>query len=182
VLCLLQLISREEAKRVSVVEYDVGNVNSIAQSIGNAGKIVLALGSTENGPKARLTAQDGLRVLEAAQLANSSHFVLISSKGGSSGGGGGFFGNLFGGGGAVNDKGLVDKIAKSGLTYTVVRAAADGESEGNLVVAAEGAALGGKVSAARPLWGTPESAGTMWVTERQERAGDGMLRRGMMGE
>ncbi|GAQ86647.1 hypothetical protein KFL_003020070 [Klebsormidium nitens] len=141
-----ELISREEAKRVNIVEYDVTDVDSIAESIGNAGKVVLALGSAENGPRGKMSNQDALRVLEAAKLANSSHFVLVSSKGGSSGGGGGFFSGFFGGGGAVSDKGLLDKLAESGLTYTVVRAGPDGESEGNLVVEAEGTALTGKVS------------------------------------
>lgn len=132
---------------MSIVEYDVANVDSVAESIGNAGKVVLALGSSENGPRGKMSNQDALRILEAAKLANSSHFVLVSSKGGSSGGGGGFFSNFFGGGGgAVSDKGLVDKLAESGLTYTVVRAGPDGESEGNLVVEAEGTALTGKVS------------------------------------
>ncbi|BBN20102.1 hypothetical protein MPTK1_8g16460 [Marchantia polymorpha subsp. ruderalis] len=147
------VISRDEAKRLNAVEFDFKNVSSIAKALGNAGKVVVTIGPTEDGPRSKVTTDDALRVLEAAALSNAAHFVLVSDPGQGPASDNGnplagisfFFSNLFKKNTEPSETEVVDKIVESGLTYTIIRAGStDGIDDyapdgGNLVVEAEGA-------------------------------------------
>ncbi|KAG6550430.1 hypothetical protein Mapa_008393 [Marchantia paleacea] len=147
------VISRDEAKRLNAVEFDFKNVTSIAKALGNAGKVVVTVGPTEDGPRSKVTTDDALRVLEAAALSNTAHFVLVSDPGQGPAADNGnplagissFFSNLFNKNTEASETEVVDKIVESGLTYTIIRAGStDGVDDyapdgGNLVVEAEGA-------------------------------------------
>lgn len=152
-LCAWQVISRDEAKRLNAVEFDFKNVSSIAKALGNAGKVVVTVGPTEDGPLGKVTRDDALRVLEAATLSNAGHFVLVTEPGtgvsaddGPLAGLAALFGNLFSKGAEISESGLVDKLLETNLPYTFIKAAStDGVDDycpegGNLVVEAEGAA------------------------------------------
>jgi hypothetical protein len=151
------VISREEAKRLNAVEFDFKDVNSIAKALGNASKVVVTIGPAEDGPRSKVTVEDALRVLEAAQVANAGHFIVVSEPGakndGPLAGISAFFSSLFSGGSVAQDAYLIDSVVESDLTFTVIKT---GSTEGvddasqdtsNLVVSAEGASdTGGKVS------------------------------------
>lgn len=156
----MQVISREEAKRLNAVEFDYKDVDSIAKALGNASKVVVTVGPGEDGPRAKVAVEDAIRVLEAAQFANAGHFVAVYVPGVGVAADGplaaisGFFSNLFnrGASGLLDDGDLIDRIVDTNLNFTFIRA---GSTEGvddysletsNLVVAAEGASdAGGKV-------------------------------------
>jgi hypothetical protein len=147
-----QVISRDEARRLNAVEFDFKNVSSIAKALGNAGKVVVTVGPTEDGPLGKVTRDDAARVLEAATLSNAAHFVLVTEPGtGVSADNGplarlfGLFSKVFSKGSELSDSDLVDKIVETSLPYTIIKAAStDGVDDyapesGNLVVEAEGA-------------------------------------------
>ncbi|CAM6123065.1 unnamed protein product [Calypogeia fissa] len=146
------VISRDEAKRLNAVEFDFKNVSSIAKALGNAGKVVVTVGPTEDGPLGKVTRDDALRVLEAATLSKSAHFVLVSEPGigvsadnGPLAGLAALLGSLFSKASEVSESDLIDKIVETGLPYTFIKAGStDGIDDyapegGNLVVEAEGA-------------------------------------------
>ncbi len=121
--------------------------------------MVVTIGPAEDGPRSKVTVQDALRVLEAAQVANAGHFVVVSEPGakndGPLAGISAFFSSLFSGGSVAQDAYLIDSVVESDLTFTVIKT---GSTEGvddasqdtsNLVVSAEGASdTGGKVNVA----------------------------------
>ncbi|GBG85025.1 hypothetical protein CBR_g39489 [Chara braunii] len=120
-----ELITRDEAKRLNVVQCDQSDDESIAAAIGNAGKVVITVGPQENGPRGKFEVKDALTMVDAVAKARATHFVLVSKSGSSAGGGGGLFGFLSalsgGGSGVANEQKLIDKLVESGLTYTVMR-------------------------------------------------------------
>lgn len=97
-------------------------------------------------------------MLEAAELANAGHFVVVCKSGAGSSNEGPlsgistFFSNLFNRGLASGDADIIERVVETDLNFTVIKT---GSTEGvddyspetsNLVVAAEGASdTGGKV-------------------------------------
>ncbi|KAK1394226.1 hypothetical protein POM88_013282 [Heracleum sosnowskyi] len=71
-----KIISAEESKRLNAVESTFEDAESIAKAIGNAGKVVVTVGPTENGATSAVTASDALQVIQAADLAE-----LIQAEG-----------------------------------------------------------------------------------------------------
>lgn len=153
-----QLISSEEAKRLNFVRYSTDSPEFTAKAIGNAGKVVVILGPNENGPSKPVNPQDGLAVLKAASLANSSLFVLVSDLAeGSSASQDDLVSRMLSFFGSFTRKGiqyskLVDEVIDSSLKFTIVRT---GFSENvpdsfigksNLVVAPEGKLTAGLIS------------------------------------
>eukprot|EP00245_Coleochaete_scutata_P007787 TRINITY_DN23555_c0_g1_i1.p1 TRINITY_DN23555_c0_g1~~TRINITY_DN23555_c0_g1_i1.p1 ORF type:complete len:619 (-),score=171.53 TRINITY_DN23555_c0_g1_i1:49-1905(-) len=140
------VIKREEAKRLNVVEFDLRDAESIAKAIGNSGNVVVTLGAAEDGPRGKVEVKDAGRVVEAALVARSTNFVLVSPSGSAGGGGGGFFSGLFnlfggGGGGVTSVDALIEKLVESELKYTVLRTGPLEDSDevlGNLVLQPEG--------------------------------------------
>eukprot|EP01018_Ginkgo_biloba_P034170 Gb_02666 [translate_table: standard] len=96
-----KIITAEDAKRLNAVAFDFKDAESIAKSIGNASKAVVAIGPTENGPRSKVTTNDALCVIEAAKLANVRHVVIVYESDGASANDGvlagisSFFSNLF---------------------------------------------------------------------------------------
>eukprot|EP00244_Chara_vulgaris_P009484 TRINITY_DN4041_c0_g1_i6.p1 TRINITY_DN4041_c0_g1~~TRINITY_DN4041_c0_g1_i6.p1 ORF type:complete len:653 (-),score=140.85 TRINITY_DN4041_c0_g1_i6:734-2692(-) len=119
-----ELITRDEAKRLSVVQCDQSDGESIAAAIGNAGKVVITVGPQENGPRGKFEVNDALAMVDAAAEARATHFVLVSKSGSSAGGGDGLFGFLSalrgGGSAAAYEKKVINKLVESGLTYTIM--------------------------------------------------------------
>ncbi|XP_024379714.1 protein PLASTID TRANSCRIPTIONALLY ACTIVE 16, chloroplastic [Physcomitrium patens] len=155
------VISREEAKRMNAVEFDFKDVASILKAIGNASKVVVTVGPVEDGPRSEVSVDDALRVLEAAQIANVSHFVAVYESGAGTAADGplagisSFFSNLFSGGagGAKDDAHLLDSLVETDMKYTFIRSPSTegvddySPSTSNLVIAGEGASdASGKVS------------------------------------
>ncbi|KAJ7558637.1 hypothetical protein O6H91_04G049400 [Diphasiastrum complanatum] len=120
-------ISKDEARRLNAVEFDFKDVESIAKAVGNAGKIVVTVGPTEDGPRAKVTPSDALRVIEAAKLANVGHLVVVSEAGtgvvndGPFAGISAFFRNLFIQDSEASTEDLIDGIVESDLTFTFIR-------------------------------------------------------------
>ncbi|KAJ7567066.1 hypothetical protein O6H91_02G131000 [Diphasiastrum complanatum] len=121
------VISKEEARKLNAVEFDFKDVESIAKAVGNAGKVVVTVGPTEDGPQAKVTASDALRVVEAAKLANIGHLVVVSVAGtgivdnGPFAGITAFFGNLLSRGSEASTEDLINGIVESDLTFTFIR-------------------------------------------------------------
>eukprot|EP00850_Spirogloea_muscicola_P006695 SM000032S12079 [mRNA] locus=s32:391211:394011:+ [translate_table: standard] len=143
------VITKEEARRLNVVEFDIDNVEQTAKVIGNASKVVVTLGPGENGPDSGYGTTDAVRLVEAASLARAKSFTVISQLGGrvaTSSSPGGFLAglrSLFGGGSRnFNESELLDRLVESDLAYAVVRTGSldRGESKGNVVITAEGTA------------------------------------------
>ncbi|KAL3678697.1 hypothetical protein R1sor_021653 [Riccia sorocarpa] len=146
------VISRDEAKRLNAVEFDFKSVSSIAKAVGNAGKVVVTIGPSEDGPRAKVSTDDALRVLEAASLSKAAHFVLVSDPGkgvavdnGPLAGITSFFSGLFNKNTEASEAEVIEQIVESGLTYTIVKVGStDGVDDyapelGNVIIEAEGA-------------------------------------------
>ncbi|XP_038706364.1 protein PLASTID TRANSCRIPTIONALLY ACTIVE 16, chloroplastic-like [Tripterygium wilfordii] len=72
-----KIISKEESKRFNAVESSFQNAESIAKAIGNASKVVVTIGPSENGPTSEVSPSDASQVIQAAQLAEVGHVALI---------------------------------------------------------------------------------------------------------
>lgn len=160
------LISEDEARRLNVVEFNVSDEQLTARAIGNAGKLVVTLGSDEAGPQGRVGPTEAARVVEAAALAKVPNVVFVAEGGGSgpvaAATGGGLrsiFAQLFsafkggaGGGGAITSlQGILDRLADSEVNYTVIKTAPSASVPdtyaANVVVSPEGsAAASGQIS------------------------------------
>ncbi|KAL8154077.1 hypothetical protein V2J09_011837 [Rumex salicifolius] len=147
---LYKVISKEEAKSLNAVQSTFDDAESIAKSIGNASKVVVTIGPTENGPEAEVTTLDALQVVEAAQLAGVGHVAVIYDESASNSsstynvldGITSFFNNLFAKSQPLTVQEFLQKVVETDVRYTFIKTKlADDfmpESSYNVVVAAEG--------------------------------------------
>ncbi|KAK9279736.1 hypothetical protein L1049_013418 [Liquidambar formosana] len=144
-----KIISIEQSKRLNAVESTFQDTESIAKAIGNASKVVVTIGSAENGPAAEVTASDALQVIQAAQLAGVSHVAIIydgNTMGSSTynvlDGISSFFNNLFSRSQPLTMVEFLQKVVQTDVSYTLIRTSLtedfSPESSYNVVVAAEG--------------------------------------------
>ncbi|GAB4860109.1 hypothetical protein Ancab_011587 [Ancistrocladus abbreviatus] len=146
-----KIISNEESRRLNAVESMFEDAESIAKAIGNASKVVVTIGPTENGATAEVTTLDAIRVVEAAELAGVSHVAIICDESGVSGstynvldGISSFFNNLFSKTQPLTVPEFLQKVIETDVRYTFIKTRlADDflpESSYNVVVASEGSA------------------------------------------
>lgn len=147
-----KIISTEESKRLNAVESLFDNAEAIAKAIGNASKVVVTIGPTEDGPTEEVTTSEALQVVEAAQLAGVSHVAIIYDDQSASvastnnvlDGFSMFFNNLFSRSQPLTVDEFLEKIIQMDVKYTFIRTALTDdfspESSYNVVVAAEGSA------------------------------------------
>ncbi|TXG74148.1 hypothetical protein EZV62_002727 [Acer yangbiense] len=146
-----KIISNEESKRLNAVESSFQDAESIAKAIGNASKVVVTIGPTENGPTAEVSTSDALQVIEAAQLAGVAHVAIIYD-GNITGqstynvldGLSSFFNNLFSRSQPLSVPELLQEVIKTDVRYTFIKTSLtedfSPESSYNVVVSAEGSA------------------------------------------
>jgi len=143
-----QIISNEQAKRLNAVQSSFDDADSIAKAIGNASKVVVTIGSAENGPAAEVSASDALQVVQAAQLAGVSHVAVIydeSSAGASTynvlDGLSSFFNNLFSRSQSLSIQEFLQKVIETDVKYTFIKTSLTDdftpESSYNVVVLGE---------------------------------------------
>lgn len=145
-----QIISKEEAKRLNAVQSSFDDADSIAKAIGNASKVVVTIGPTENGPTAEVSTSDALQVIQAAQLAGVGHVAVIydeNSTGNSStynvlDGISSFFNNLFSRSQPLTVQEFLQKVIETDVKYTFIKTSLTDdftpESSYNVVVLGEG--------------------------------------------
>lgn len=146
-----QIISKEESKRLNAVESSFGDAESIAKAIGNASKVVVTIGPTENGPNSEVSPSDAVQVVQAAQLAGVGHVAIIydRSTGGTStynvlDGISSFFNNLFSRSQPLSIQEFLQKVIETDISYTFIKTSLTDdfspESSYNVVVSGEGSA------------------------------------------
>lgn len=145
-----KIISTEELNRFNAVESTFNDAELIAKAIGNASKVVVTIGPTENGPTAKVTTSDALQVIQAAQLAGVGHVAIIYDgtmtgalpynnvlNGIST-----FFSNLFSRSQPMTVADFLQKVIETDVGYTFIRTSLtedfSPESSYNVVVSAEG--------------------------------------------
>ncbi|XP_077238935.1 plastid transcriptionally active 16 [Tasmannia lanceolata] len=145
-----KIISSQESKRLNAVESTFQDPESIAKAIGNAGKVVVTIGPSENGPTSEVTTTDALQVIQAAQLAGVSHVAVIYENGFISGNStynvlGGitsFFSNLFSRSQPLTLTEFLAKVVETDVRYTLIKASLtedfSTEYSTNVVVLPEG--------------------------------------------
>lgn len=145
-----QIISKDESKRLNAVESTFQDPESIAKSIGNASKVVVTIGPSENGPSSAVTTTDAAQVLQAACLAGVGHVAIIYDGASSSptssynvlDGITSFFGNLFSRSEPLTVAELLQAAVEAGVGYTLIRTRLtedfSPEREYNVVLSAEG--------------------------------------------
>ncbi|XP_027347934.1 protein PLASTID TRANSCRIPTIONALLY ACTIVE 16, chloroplastic [Abrus precatorius] len=144
-----KIISKEEAKRLNAVQSSFDDADSIAKAIGNASKVVVTIGPTENGPTTPVSTSDALQVVQAAQLAGVGHVAVIydeSIAGGSTynvlDGISSFFNNLFSRSQPLTIQEFLQKVIETDVKYTFIKTSLtdDFTPEGsyNVVVLGEG--------------------------------------------
>ncbi|XP_074290374.1 protein PLASTID TRANSCRIPTIONALLY ACTIVE 16, chloroplastic [Silene latifolia] len=145
-----KIISAEELKRLNAVESLFEDAESIAKAMGNASKVVVTIGSAENGPAKKVTTSDALQVVEAAQLAGVRHMAIIydDSAGAPTSpssvleGISSFFNNIFSKSKPLSVTELIEKVVQTDVKFTFIKTALteefSPESTYNVVVAAEG--------------------------------------------
>lgn len=126
------------------------NAESIAKAIGNASKVIVTIGPSENGPNREVLASDALQVVEAAQLAGVEHMAIIyddspvTSTNNVLDGISSFFNNLFSRSQPLTITEFLDRVIQTDVRYTFIRSSLtedfSPESSYNVVVAAEGSA------------------------------------------
>ncbi|KAK7262498.1 hypothetical protein RJT34_30072 [Clitoria ternatea] len=123
-----KIISKEEAKRLNAVQSSFENADTIAKAIGNASKVVVTIGPTENGPTAEVSTSDALQVVEAAQLAGVGHVAIIYDESLAStstynvlDGISSFFNNLFSRSQALTLQEFLQKLIETDVKYTLIR-------------------------------------------------------------
>ncbi|KAL7113903.1 hypothetical protein ACP275_04G088100 [Erythranthe tilingii] len=145
------IISNDESKRLNAVDSAFEDPESIARAIGNASKLVVTIGPSENGPNAQVTTSDAFQVIQAAELANVGHVAIIydgSSATASTNnvldGISSFFNNLFAKSQPLTITEFLQKLATTNVSYTLIKTKLTedyaAESSYNLVVLAEGSA------------------------------------------
>uniref|UniRef100_A0A7N0UIT6 NAD(P)-binding domain-containing protein n=1 Tax=Kalanchoe fedtschenkoi TaxID=63787 RepID=A0A7N0UIT6_KALFE len=145
-----KIISPEESKKLNVVESSFNDAVSIAKAIGNAGKVVVTIGPSENGPSADISTADALQVIEASQLAGVGHVAVIYNDGAPSASANGpllagisnFFSNIFSKSRSLSIGDFMERVVRTDVKFTLIktRLAEDYAVERgyNVVVAAEG--------------------------------------------
>ncbi|KAL7152258.1 hypothetical protein ABFS83_04G085300 [Erythranthe nasuta] len=145
------IISNAESKRLNAVDSAFEDPGSIARAIGNASKVVVTIGPSENGPNAQVTTSDAFQIIQAAELANVGHVAIIydgSSATASTNnvldGISSFFNNLFAKSQPLTITEFLQKLATTNVSYTLIKTKLTedyaAESSYNLVVLAEGSA------------------------------------------
>jgi hypothetical protein len=132
------------------VESSFDDANSIAKAIGNASKVVVTIGPTENGPTAEVSTTDALQVILAAQLAGVGHVAVIydDNKNGAStstnnvlDGISSFFNNLFSKSQPLSIQEFLQKVVETDVKYTLIKTSLTDdfspESSYNVVVLGE---------------------------------------------
>ncbi|XP_061368457.1 protein PLASTID TRANSCRIPTIONALLY ACTIVE 16, chloroplastic [Gastrolobium bilobum] len=143
-----RIISNEEAKRLNAVQSSFDDADSIAKAIGNASKVVVTIGSTENGPTAEVSTSDALQVVQAAQLAGVGHVAVIydeNTAGNSTynvlDGISSFFNNLFSRSQPLTIQEFLQKVIETDVKYTLIKTSLtddfSAESSYNVVVFGE---------------------------------------------
>ncbi|KAL2898900.1 Protein PLASTID TRANSCRIPTIONALLY ACTIVE 16 chloroplastic [Bienertia sinuspersici] len=145
-----KIISKDELKRLNAVESMFNDAESIAKAIGNASKVVVTIGSSENGPNKEVSVSDALQVVEAAQLAGVGHMAIIcdespvASTNNVLDGISSFFNNLFSQSQSLTVTEFLERVIQTDVKYTFIRTALtedfSPESSYKVVVAAEGSA------------------------------------------
>lgn len=146
-----QIISNEEAKRLNAVQSSFEDAESIAKAIGNASKVVVTIGPTENGPTSAVSASDAVQVVQAAQLAGVSHVAIVydGNIAGTStynvlDGISSFFNNLFSRSQPLTIQEFLQKVIETDVSYTFIKTSLTDdfspESSYNVVVLGEGSA------------------------------------------
>ncbi|KAL8548891.1 hypothetical protein ACS0TY_007959 [Phlomoides rotata] len=146
-----KIISNDESKRLNAVASTFSDAESIAKAIGNASKVVVTIGSAEDGPSAQVTASDALQVIEAAQLAKVSHVAIVYDDSSSVtstynvlDGITSFFNNLFAKSQPLTITEFLENVVKTDVSYTLIKTKLTEdflpESSYNVVVSAEGSA------------------------------------------
>ncbi|XP_050238599.1 protein PLASTID TRANSCRIPTIONALLY ACTIVE 16, chloroplastic [Mercurialis annua] len=144
-----KIISKEESKRLNAVQSTFKDTESIAKAIGNASKVVVTIGPTENGPTSSVSTSDALQVVEAAQLAGVGHVAIIYDSNSSTAstynvldGLTSFFNNLFAQSQTLTVPEFLQKVIETDVRYTFIKTSLTEdfgpESSYNLVVSAEG--------------------------------------------
>ncbi|TVU18584.1 hypothetical protein EJB05_34691 [Eragrostis curvula] len=144
-----RLISPAEARRLNAVESGFDDPEAIAKAIGPAAKVVVTVGPAEQGPEGgAVTAEDALRVVQAADLASVAHVVVVYDEGGAASTGNvldgftSFFSNLFSRVQTLSLDDFLAKVVETDVRYTLVKASLTDdyspESSYSLVVAKEG--------------------------------------------
>ncbi|EFJ52948.1 hypothetical protein VOLCADRAFT_78986 [Volvox carteri f. nagariensis] len=150
------IIKADQVKRVTVVPFDVGNVEGFAAAIGNANKVVCAVGAPEDqalnfsAPK-KVDGEGSVALINKAAELGVTQFVLVTSLGtGKLGWPAGVL-NLFGG--VLLWKREAEKaLEASGMAYTIVRPGGmerptdDYKKTHNLVLKPRDSTFGGQVS------------------------------------
>ncbi|KAF8116604.1 hypothetical protein N665_0016s0034 [Sinapis alba] len=147
-----KILSKDEIKRLNAVESPFQDAQSIAKAIGNATKVVVTVGATENGPDTPVSTSDALVVVQAAELAGVSHMTIVydGSISGSTynvlDGITSFFSNLFAQSQPLTISELIEKVAQTDVAYTLIKTSLtedfSPEKSYNVVVSAEGSNSG----------------------------------------
>ncbi|KAF7823685.1 protein PLASTID TRANSCRIPTIONALLY ACTIVE 16, chloroplastic [Senna tora] len=146
-------VSTEESKRLNAVEssFELG-AESIAKAIGNASKVVVTIGPTENGPTSVVSTLDAVQVVQAAQLAGVGHMAIIYDGNISAAastynvldGISSFFNNLFSRSQPMTIQEFLQKVIETDVSYTFIKTSLTDdfspESSYNVVVLGEGSA------------------------------------------
>uniref|UniRef100_A0A2P2MNR6 Uncharacterized protein MANES_02G128600 n=1 Tax=Rhizophora mucronata TaxID=61149 RepID=A0A2P2MNR6_RHIMU len=146
-----KIISKEELKRLNAVESTFNDAESVAKAIGNASKVVVTIGPSENGPTSAVTTTDALQVIQSAQLAGVGHVAIIydgNVLGASTynvlDGITSFFNNLFSPSPPLTIPEFLQKVIQTDVNYTFIKTSLtedfSPESSYNVVVSAEGSA------------------------------------------
>lgn len=117
------LLPKDASRRISLVQCDVTQPETLLPAIGTAAKVVSAIGASDalnlGGPK-KIDGEGGINIVKAAQAAGVQHFVMISSLGTGKFGWPAAVLNLFGGV-LTQKKRAEEALEASGLRYTIVR-------------------------------------------------------------
>ncbi|EOA23234.1 hypothetical protein CARUB_v10016927mg [Capsella rubella] len=161
-----KILSNEEVKRLNAVQSTFQDAESIAKAIGNATKVVVTVGATENGPDAPVSTSDALLVVQAAELAGVNHVAIVydGSISGSTynvlDGITSFFGNLFAKSQPLTISDLIEKVAQTDVAYTLIKTSLtedfSPEKSYNVVVSAEGSNSGSGSSSSSEAYKVPK--------------------------
>lgn len=145
-----KLISSDESKKLNAVESSFSDAISVAKAIGNAGKVVVTIGPSENGPAADVATMDALRMVEGSQLAGVSHVVVVynggaplaSSNNALINGISNFFSNIFAKSQTLSFGDFLEQVVQTDVKFTLIKTRLTEdyavERSYNVVVAAEG--------------------------------------------
>lgn len=143
-----KILSKEQLKRLNAVESNFDSAESIAKAIGNAGKVVVTIGPTEDGPTSEVSTSDAFQVIQAAQLAGVGHVAIIYDGNTTAAstynvldGISSFFNNLFSRNQPLTVPEFLQKVIETDVSYTFIKTSLtedfSPESSYNVVVSAE---------------------------------------------